>query len=62
VKPSQWFCVVFRIIYAAAIDQGSAKSPGSKTPTEDGGEKASESICIEACGIYQGHDDMVEDV
>ncbi|KAI3856587.1 hypothetical protein MKW92_048214, partial [Papaver armeniacum] len=49
-------------ISAAAVDQGSAKSPGSKTPSKAAGEKASESPCIGPRGIYQGHDDTVEDV
>ncbi|RZC60007.1 hypothetical protein C5167_021766 [Papaver somniferum] len=39
-------------IYAAAVDQGSAKSPRSKTPSEAVGDKTSESICFGACGIY----------
>ncbi|KAI3912165.1 hypothetical protein MKW92_026490 [Papaver armeniacum] len=49
-------------ISSAAVDQGSAKSPGSKTPSKAAGEKASESPCIGPRGIYQGHDDTVEDV
>ncbi|KAI3898062.1 hypothetical protein MKW92_002359 [Papaver armeniacum] len=49
-------------ISAAAVDQGSTKSPGSKTPSKAAGEKASESPCIGPRGIYQGHDDTVEDV
>ncbi|OVA01307.1 WD40 repeat [Macleaya cordata] len=48
-------------ISASAVDQGSTKSPGSKTPSKVG-DKSSESPSIGPRGIYQGHDDTVEDV
>ncbi|RZC89699.1 hypothetical protein C5167_035694, partial [Papaver somniferum] len=48
--------------HISAVDQGSAKLPGSKTPSKVAGEKASESPWVGPRGIYQGHDDAVEDV
>ncbi|KAF9600977.1 hypothetical protein IFM89_014962 [Coptis chinensis] len=48
-------------ISASATDSGSAKSPGSGT-SKSGGDKAGDSLSVGPRGIYQGHDDTVEDV
>ncbi|XP_043706470.1 WD-40 repeat-containing protein MSI4-like [Telopea speciosissima] len=53
-------------ISASATEPGSAKSPGSGSSsikhTSKGGDKASDSPSVGPRGIYQGHEDTVEDV
>lgn len=47
-------------ISSLAADQGAHKSPGSKGNLSNG--KPGEGTTVEARGIFQGHEDTVEDV
>lgn len=47
-------------ISSLAADQGAQKSPGSKGNAANG--KPADGPTVEARGIFQGHEDTVEDV
>ncbi|PIA64329.1 hypothetical protein AQUCO_00100066v1 [Aquilegia coerulea] len=47
-------------ITASATDSGSGKSPASAS--KSGGDKAPDSLAVGPRGVYQGHEDTVEDV
>lgn len=47
-------------VSSLAADQGAQRSPGSKGNTANG--KSAEGTTVEARGVFQGHNDTVEDV